>query len=72
LRIAPFTLRTLLAALAGRGDAFVSDTALRVLLERAALARTLRETSWPDRLTSWRPTWPARRRTSSAPAEKLT
>ena len=55
-RVAPFSLRALLAALAGRGDAFVSDTALQVLLERAALARTLRERAF--RLTSWRPTWP--------------
>jgi len=46
-RVAPFSLRALLAALAGRGDAFVSDTALQVLLERAALARTLRETCVP-------------------------
>jgi NTE family protein len=45
--VAPFSLRTLFAALTGRGDAFVSDTALPVLLERAALARTLRETSVP-------------------------
>jgi len=43
-RVAPFSLRALLAAPAGRGDAFVSDTASQVLLERAALARTLRET----------------------------
>src|SRR5262249_53356364 len=39
-RVAPFSPRALLAALAGRGDAFVSDTALQVLLEWAALART--------------------------------
>jgi NTE family protein len=45
--VAPFSLRTLLAAVTGRGDALVGDAALRVLLENAAAVRTLSETSIP-------------------------
>lgn len=45
--VAPFSFRALFAALTGRADALVSGKALRVLLGRAALARTLRETSIP-------------------------
>ncbi|HEY3716223.1 MAG TPA: patatin-like phospholipase family protein [Jatrophihabitantaceae bacterium] len=45
--VAPFSLRTLLAAVTGKGDALVADAALRVLLESVAAARTLSETSIP-------------------------
>jgi len=45
--VARFSFRTVFGALTGRADALVSDTALRVLLERATLAPTLSETSVP-------------------------
>ena len=46
-RVAPFSVRTALAAVAGRGDGLVSNSALRALIESAALARTLSGTSIP-------------------------
>jgi NTE family protein len=45
--VAPFSVRTALAAVAGRGDGLVPNSALRGLIERAALAGTLRGTSIP-------------------------
>ncbi|HEY3629823.1 MAG TPA: patatin-like phospholipase family protein [Jatrophihabitantaceae bacterium] len=45
--VAPFSVRALLAAFTGHGEGLVSDAALRVLLERAAHAPTLRETAVP-------------------------
>jgi NTE family protein len=46
-RVAPFSVRTALAAVAGRGDGLVSNSALRALIESAALAGTLSGTSIP-------------------------
>jgi NTE family protein len=40
-RIAPFSVRAALAAVAGRGDGLVSNSALRALIESAAVAGTL-------------------------------
>lgn len=45
--VAPLSPRTLLGALIGRSGAVVSDAGLRILLERAALPRTLSETLVP-------------------------
>jgi NTE family protein len=46
-RVAPLSARTLLAAVAGRGDGLVPNSALRGLLASAAIARTLDGTSIP-------------------------
>jgi NTE family protein len=46
-RVAPFSVRTALAAVAGRGDGLVSNSALRGLIESAAIAGTLNGTSIP-------------------------
>jgi NTE family protein len=46
-RVAPLSARTLLAAVAGRGDGLVPNSALRGLLASAAIARTLGDTSIP-------------------------
>jgi NTE family protein len=45
--VAPFSARTLLTAVVGRGDGLVSNSALRGLLASAAVARALNETSIP-------------------------
>jgi NTE family protein len=45
--VAPFSVRTALAAVAGRGDGLVSNSALRGLIESAAVAGTLGATSIP-------------------------
>jgi NTE family protein len=45
--VAPFSVRTALAAVAGRGDGLVANSALRSLIESAALAGTLGGTSIP-------------------------
>jgi len=63
--VAPFSARTLLTAVVGRGDGLVSNSALRGLLASAAVARALNETSatlpgWLMRATGSPPTgWPA-------------
>ena len=46
-RVAPFSVLTALAAVAGRGDGLVSNSALRGLIESAAMAGTLSGTSIP-------------------------
>src|ERR1700677_1360118 len=46
-RVAPFSVRAALAAVAGRGDGLVSNSALRALIESAAVAGTLGGTSIP-------------------------
>jgi NTE family protein len=46
-RVAPLSARTLLAAVAGRGDGLVPSSALSSLLASAAIARTLEGTSIP-------------------------
>jgi NTE family protein len=46
-RVAPFSVRAALAAAAGRGDGLVSNSALRALIESAAVAGTLGGTSIP-------------------------
>lgn len=46
-RVAPLSVRTTLTALAGRGDGLVSNSALRGLIESAAVAGTLTGTSIP-------------------------
>jgi NTE family protein len=45
--VAPLSVRTLLAAVVGRGDGLVSNSALRGLIEGATVARTLRDTVIP-------------------------
>jgi NTE family protein len=45
--VAPFSVRATLAAVAGRGDGLVSNSALRALIESAAVAGTLSGTSIP-------------------------
>jgi len=45
--VAPFSVRTALAAVAGRGDGLVANSALRGLIESAALAGSLAGTSIP-------------------------
>jgi NTE family protein len=46
-RVAPFSVRTALAAVAGRGDGLVPNSALRGLIESAAVAGTLSGTVIP-------------------------
>ena len=46
-RVAPFSVRTAFAAVAGRGDGLVSNSALRSLIESAAVAGTLTGTALP-------------------------
>jgi NTE family protein len=45
--VAPFSVRTLLTAVIGRSDGLVPNSALRELIEVAAVARTLRDTQIP-------------------------
>jgi NTE family protein len=46
-RVAPFSVRAALAAVAGRGDGLVPNSALRTLIESAAVAGTLGGTAIP-------------------------